>query len=313
MSDISPEAALAREEEGRGRAAAAAIAAGVATLAGGIASTLVSRALPSDSDSVVTLLPALSDSLSGKQIAPGILAQQVEWIGQHVAAQAIGGILVAVASLLLLIPLRYLFLAIQARNPKIGRAGIIATVTGCVASGVGFLVYTIAFSLEAKSFADGSVQTSGAARDAISGSAIQAATVIYQLGRFGLALAFVLVSLNAMRVGLLTRFFGVLGILSGLLLVLPIDQPGIIRSFFLIALGLMFVGKWMGGAPPAWQSGTAQPWPSQQETRERRAALARGEDPDETPADDPTDPRDDEPATASTPRSGSRKRRRKGR
>jgi hypothetical protein len=95
--------------------------------------------------------------------------------------------------------------------------------------------------------------------------------------------------------------------------VLPIDQPGIIRSFFLIALGLMFLGKWIGGRPPAWSTGTAQPWPSQQEARERRAALARGEDPDadELPADDPSDPRDDEPAT--TPRSGSRKRRRKGR
>src|SRR5206468_1597516 len=83
--------------------------------------------------------------------------------------------------------------------PRMGRAGIIATVTGCIASGVGFLVYTIAFSLDAKSFADEAVHTSGAARDAVSGSAVQAATVIYQLGRFGLALALVIISLNAMR------------------------------------------------------------------------------------------------------------------
>jgi hypothetical protein len=314
MADISPEAALAREEKDRGRAAAASIAAGAATLAGGIASTIVSNSLPNDSDDVITLLPALSDSLGGRDLPPGILAQQVDWIGEHVAAQAIGGILVALASLLMLLPLRYLFLAIQARNPKIGRAGIIATVTGCIASGVGFLVYTIAFALDAKSFSDEAVQTSGAARDAISGSAVQAATVIYQLGRFGLALALVIICLNAMRTGLLTRFFGVLGILSGLLLVLPIDQPGIIRSFFLIALGLMFLGKWIGGRPPAWSTGTAQPWPSQQEMRERRAALARGEDPDATPADDPSDPRDEEPASAATaPRGGSRKRRRKSR
>jgi hypothetical protein len=314
MADISPEAALAREEKDRGRAAAASIAAGAATLAGGIASTIVSNSLPNDSDDVITLLPALSDSLAGRDLPPGILAQQVEWIGEHVAAQAIGGILVALASLLMLLPLRYLFLAIQARNPKIGRAGIIATVTGCIASGVGFLVYTIAFSLDAKSFSDEAVQTSGAARDAISGSGVQAATVIYQLGRFGLALALVIICLNAMRTGLLTRFFGVLGILSGILLVLPIDQPGIIRSFFLIALGLMFLGKWIGGRPPAWSTGTAQPWPSQQEMRERRAALTRGEDPDATPADDPSDPRDEEPASAATtPRGGSRKRRRKSR
>jgi hypothetical protein len=309
MSDISPEAALAREEEGRSRAAIAAIAAGAATLAGGIASTLVSNQLPNDSKDVITLLPALSDSLAGRELPPGILAQQVAWIGNHVAAQAVGGVLVAIASLLMLIPLRYLFLAVQARNPKMGRAGIIATVTGCLLSGIGFLVYTIAFSIDAKEFADAAVQTSGAARDTISGSLIGAATVIYQLGRFALALALVLVSLNAMRTGLLTRFFGVLGILAGLLLVLPLDQPGIIRTFFFIGLGLVFLGKWMGGRPPAWSTGTAQPWPTQQEARERREALKRGEDPDVTPAEDPSDPRDVEPVT-SNPRSRKRRKRR---
>jgi hypothetical protein len=280
----------------------------VATLAGGIASTLVSNSLPNDADDVVTLLPALNDGLAGRDIPQGILAQQVNWIGEHVFAQAAGGVLVALAALLMLVPLRYLFLAIQARNPRMGRGGIIATVTGCLLSGIGFLVYTIAFSLDAKSFADEAVQTSGAARDAISGGAVQAATLIYQLGRFGLALALVILSLNAMRIGLLTRFFGVLGILSGVLLVLPIDQPGIIRSFFFIALGLMLLGRWMGGMPPAWSTGTAQPWPSQQEMRERRERIKRGEDPDTVPAADPTDPRD----VAPTGPQRSRKRR-KGR
>ena len=79
-------------------------------------------------------------------------------------------------------------------------------------------------------------------------------------------------------------------------------------------LGMLFIGRFPNGRPPAWETGTAQPWPSQQEMRERRAARARGEDPDATPADDPSDPRDDEPESATTPpRPGSRKRRRKGR
>jgi hypothetical protein len=309
MADIEPAVALAREEEGRSRAAIASIAAGAATLAGGIASTLVNNQLPNDSHRVVTLLPALSDALSGKEIPRGILAQQVVWIGDHVVAQAAGGILVGIAALLMLIPLRYLFLAIQARNPQVGRGGIIATVVGCLLSGVGFLVYTIAFAIAAKDFAGATVQTSGAARDAISTSAVQAATVLYQLGRFALALAMVIVSLNAMKVGLLNRFFGILGIIAGVLLVLPVDQPGIVRSFFFIALGLMLLGRWMGGRPPAWQSGTAIPWPSQQEMRERRERIRRGEDPDTMPAADPSDPRD-EPAGDRHPRSRKRRKRR---
>jgi hypothetical protein len=309
MADIEPVAALAREEEGRSRAAFASIAAGALTLAGGIASTLVNNQLPNDSKNVVTLLPALSDAVQGKEIPQGVLAQQVVWIGDHVAAQAIGGILVGIAALLMMIPLRYLFLAIQTRNPQIGRGGIVATVVGCVLSGVGFLVYTIAFAVAAKDFAGATVQTSGAARDAISTSAIQAATIMYQLGRFALALALVIVCLNAMKVGLLTRFFGFLGIIAGALLVLPLDQPGIVRSFFFIALGLMFLGRWMGGRPPAWQSTTAMPWPTQQELRERRDRVRRGEDPDTVPAGDPSDPRD-EAAGERHPRSRKRRKRR---
>jgi len=311
MADISPEQALEREEQERGRAAAASIAAGAATLAGGVASTIVANQLPSDQDEVVTLLPALSDGLAGRELPTGILAQQVDWIGEHVLAQAAGGILVGLASLLMLIPLRYLFLAIQARNPQLGRGGIVATVAGCLLSGIGFLVYTVAFSAEASAFADREVQTSGAARDAISTSTIQAATIVYQLGRFGLALALVIICLNAMRVGLLTRFFGVLGILSGVLLVLPIDQPGIIRSFFFISLGLMLLGRWMGGRPPAWSTGTAVPWPSQQELRERRERERRGEDPDSVPAEDPSDPRGDDGARVTPANSRSRKRRKR--
>ena len=310
MADIGPEGVLAREEEGRTRAAAASIAAGIATLAGGIASTLVSQQLPDDPADVVTLLPALSDGLQGNELPQGILAKQVDWIGEHVLAQAAGGVLVALASLLMLIPLRYLFLAIQARNPKLGRGGIIATVVGTMLSGVGFLVYTIAFSIEAREFANAEVQTSGAARDAISSGVVQAATLIYQLGRFGLPLALVILSLNAMRVGLLTRFFGILGILSGVLLVLPIDQPGIIRSFFFIALGLLLLGRWMGGRPPAWNSAEAQPWPSQQELRERRETLRRGEDPDSVPAEDPSDPRGEEEDAGPATRSRKRRKRR---
>jgi hypothetical protein len=110
-------------------------------------------------------------------------------------------------------------------------------------------------------------------------------------------------------VGLLSRFFGFLGIISGELLVLPLYQLWIVLSFFFIALGLMFLGRWMGGRPPAWQSTTAMPWPTQQELRERRDRVRRGEDPDTVPAADPSDPRD-EAAGERHPRSRKRRKRR---
>jgi hypothetical protein len=78
-----------------------------------------------------------------------------------------------------------------------------------------------------------------------------------------LALVFGLIytSLWSMRTGLLSRFWGMLGIAFGLFLILPIFPavPGIVLWF--AALGLMFIGVWPRPLPPAWAAGEAVPWP----------------------------------------------------
>ena len=78
-----------------------------------------------------------------------------------------------------------------------------------------------------------------------------------------------------MRVGLLTRFMGVLGVIVGVAVapILPIDQQGIIRVFWLAALGMLFLGRLPSGTPKAWATGEAEPWPTQQQLREQRAAA----------------------------------------
>jgi hypothetical protein len=327
MSDISTEATLAREEEERTRAGALSIAAGVTTLLSGVLVILINSSGPSGDDKTLDLLPALERSLRGEANPQGLLAQQAIWLGEHWLVWALSGILLGAAALLALFPLRYLFRAAQARNPQMGRGGIIAVVSGCIMLAVGSIVGSIALALDFRSFADAEVQTSGAVRD-ILGSQIYVVTrqLFEYLGGLALAFGLVIVALNAMRVGLLTRFFGILGILAGVLMlpILRIDAPGIVRSFFFISLGLMILGRWMGGRPPAWATGKAEPWPSQQEQRERRAALARGEDPDaprevdpdvpgddddpdRIPAADPSDPRGEGPAR----HPGSRKRRKR--
>jgi hypothetical protein len=77
-----------------------------------------------------------------------------------------------------------------------------------------------------------------------------------------LALAFWLVkgSLDAMRIGLLGRFMGVVGIALGPAFVLGFGS--LILPVWLIALGMMYAGYWPRGLPPAWESGQALPWPS---------------------------------------------------
>ena len=63
----------------------------------------------------------------------------------------------------------------------------------------------------------------------------------------------VLVALNAMRAGLLTRMLGYIGIVAGAMLVLfPLP---IVQIFWLGGLGFVLLGRWPGGDPPAWETG----------------------------------------------------------
>jgi hypothetical protein len=68
-------------------------------------------------------------------------------------------------------------------------------------------------------------------------------------------------SIWCMRTGLLTRFWGALGIAFGLFLIIPLFPPipGIVLWF--AAIGLMFLGVWPRPLPPAWAAGEAIPWP----------------------------------------------------
>lgn len=78
-------------------------------------------------------------------------------------------------------------------------------------------------------------------------------------GRIGLAVALVYTCLHAMRVGLLSRFWGSLGMALGVAALLLLVQFTLI---FFIYLGLLLIGKIPNGRPPAWETGEAIPWPS---------------------------------------------------
>ena len=76
----------------------------------------------------------------------------------------------------------------------------------------------------------------------------------------GLIVAMIYTPLQAVRAGLLTRFFGTLGMALGVSIVL-LGPPGtLLLALWIGGLGLLFVGKVPGGRPPAWEAGEAIPW-----------------------------------------------------
>ena len=91
-------------------------------------------------------------------------------------------------------------------------------------------------------------------------------------GSLGLVVAFFYANLWAMRTGLLSRFWGSLGMAAGVTFLLgPLVVIGLI---WLAYFALLAIGKLPGGRPPAWEAGEAVPWPT---PGERAAAELEGE------------------------------------
>jgi hypothetical protein len=76
-------------------------------------------------------------------------------------------------------------------------------------------------------------------------------------GALALMIGLIYTCLQAMRVGLLTRFWGSLGMAVG---VAALIQFTPIMLLWFIYLGVLLVGWLRGGRPPAWEEGEAVPW-----------------------------------------------------
>lgn len=274
MATLTPEQ-IAEETELRPRAAYFAFAAGVLSLLGGIGALLFSQSLPAvTSDSVVDLLEAMQARLvDDAEPARSLRAVQLEYLGDHLLGWLTPAALTALGTLLLLIPIGFVFRATRARKDDLRPLGGGMLQTGGVLSAAGSLGSAIVIGIEASGFTG---TTAAQARDALTTQPAIALQVLGYIGSFALAIGLIIISLNAMRAGLFTRFVGVLGMIVGAAVIIPIpvDQINLLRSSWLIFVGLILLGKMPGGNPdpPAWKRGEMIPWPSQQEIRERREA-----------------------------------------
>jgi hypothetical protein len=251
----------------------------------------------------------------------------------HKSDLLISSVIQAIGTALLAAPLYYLFRATRFRREQLPRAikylVLLAPIVGAVFSIVhqvqlNHLSDTVSKQLPlpeylAKPLVDNQLGKSGVV--AISGIGTAAG--------LGIAFMFLLISLNAMRAGLLSRFMGVLGIIVGVLLVIPLQgNLPVVQVFWVAALGLLILGNWPQGRGPAWESAEAIPWPTAQDRRDAltgdgtprparaerpvragRAARQRDPEPEEGP------PHTGEPArprpSSTHPRSKKRKRKRR--
>jgi hypothetical protein len=264
-----PEKQLAWEQRHRPRAAIAALVAAGSLLVFYVVQEILQRDMP-----VTSGLEALQRAARSGPVAtlPSLQVGVFEYLDTKVPfvlLVAFGGFLgfVGVAW-----SVGFLGVAARARQPTVRRFVPYLPIIGGVVLGVSVLMSQIASIQVVDDFLSGprTVEEATSADNGV----IVFATLLYRLGTLVLAVGVLLVALNAMRTGLLSRMLGYIGIAAGaMMLLFPLP---IVQIFWFGSLGFVLLGRWPGGDTPAWATGEAVPWPTPERPppRQRRAAPA---------------------------------------
>jgi hypothetical protein len=299
---------LAWEARQRPRAGAAAIVAGLLTPLSLILIRLGLSSVP-DAPFLNSLQKAFASGPVGDQ--PSQLVAVFQYYVDRPLVFIGTSLLSAIAMLGLAWAVTFLAVAARARRPELPKYLIYVTLVGAVLIAVASVLNGIGRVIAFNDFLD-SPRTIDDARDVGGQPLLATATLIGELAPLALAAGLLLVSLNAMRVGLLTRFLGILGMISGALTVFSsffLFAP-FIQAFWLLSLGFLYLGTGRQAAPPAWRTGRAEPWPSQREVAaQKQAARQPAPAPDAVAAEAEPQP---VPAGRQHPASKKRKRKRRG-
>ena len=225
-------------------------------------------------------------------------------------------VLRSVAFFLLLFPLLYLFRAAQARSARVS-----APMVGFVFIGPILLAAQGVFAWIAQtSVASDFVAQSGAGGDiytllddlAENSVAFDIAQNLLFPALLGLIVVMVYVPLQALRVGLLTRFFATLGMALGASALFIVPAISLLALMLWFGwLGLTILDKMRKGRPPAWDAGVAMPWPKPGEQAQPVPATAAGPDVVEGDATELFEPGDSRDHSARRERAKKKKRKRR--
>jgi hypothetical protein len=260
---------------------------------------------------IVALLAAVAGLASGLYLPLALTsrgsgtAELLEAVDREPGDFVVVSVIQAISVLLVIPPLLYLFRATRHRRRELMPAAGVLLVLG----GITIAIVTVVGQLERIDVAHDFFPTRALDRDEAADDAIRdglspAVQGIGVGGALALAFSMVMISLNAMRAGLLSRFMGILGVILGVVFVIPLSIQPVLQLFWLSALGVLLLGRWPGGRGPAWQTGEAVPWPGAAEQREE-IARRRAEREGEAAPDAETE--------AERPKPASRKRRKKRR
>jgi hypothetical protein len=257
---------LAWERRQRPRAGVAALLGAVGLIVYLAIAEVLAKDAPTP-DFIPSLQRALDPGLLTRE--PSLQTAVFEYLHDHAALVIGGGIAGLVSYLGVGWAVAFLGAATHPRNPALPRWAVLLPLIGGGLTGLGSLLLQISSYTKSSSFLDGPRTVAEATATP---GLLVFAKLLGLLGTVTLAAGIVLVSLNAMRAGLLTRFYGVLGILTGAIMVILPLAP-VVEIFWLLSLAALYLGIWPGGTPAAWSTGVAEPWPSNRQPSRRRRPV----------------------------------------
>jgi hypothetical protein len=305
---------VARESERRSRLAVPAFAGGVLYLLSAISIEGTLKGAPT-----VGVLQGLEPALRGEanpKVSPR--ATEVKFISHHAFGLLSGSTLAALAVGALTLVLLLLVDATRFRKPGLWPAARPLVLYGGIAFALVSLGHQVVSAIETHKFAVGHDFSAHAVDQALTKGTLNMLVVYLALiAALAFAAGTIVVAMNAQRVGLIPRWMGILGIFTGVLLFLPIGgaELQVVPAFWMVMMGILYLGKWSKGDPPAWAAGEARPWPSQAQmrgAREPRGAPSKnGKGAIPAPATDVV-PAPAQPASSRASRRRRRKRRARG-
>jgi hypothetical protein len=257
--------------------------------------------------------------LSGPHASVDELTLDLIYANKREAIDIVGAVLDMFGLISVGVLLNWLFRVSRVRNPGMKAAPRWLVVSGAALSAVMAIAYTVVIASKAHTFVTTGTQGYPEANSLTDAGLVELLPLLLQLGTLLLTLGCIFTSLNMMRVGLVKKLVGYMGIVAGALFLFPLGAlVPLIQGYWLAALAVTLAARWPSGDPPAWQQGVAVPWPSsgrvpgpaEQRSRPSRAERRKISDRDVLAAVDPKNGNGSGAPSPSTS-SGKRKRKRK--
>lgn len=197
-------------------------------------------------------------------------------VHKHASAYVLSGILQLLALIAVAGVLWFLCRATKYRRPQVPPIALILAIAGPIAFGIIGAIGPFVIKHFAAEFATGLNHTNKHAKDLVGSGSAKTLGLVTPIAGLLFVFAMIMNNVNAIRVGLVSGFIGIVGVIAGILFVIPIGPPQVLLLFWLISVAIVLLDRWPGGRGPAWASGDAVKWPTAMERRGMAPGAAPG-------------------------------------